>query len=218
MVEHIENQFIRKEYTPKHTAETFEVEKEYFLTPEQTSTIQQQLLRLGGVHIADEYIEDMFYCPTDITSYDQLEQRSKNSQIIRIRKSTRQKDDGSTMIETIFTSKQKPDPSMEWNEHNFTKKGDHTKEGDDIIKAAGFKPYYQVAKTRSEWQFESCQLSFDHIPEYGTHLEIEVQTDRDAIPAAKSKIQNTAYRLHVPVHQKPKRSIMNTLASSRFTL
>lgn len=217
MVEHIEHRFTTADFAPQHKALTFEVEEQAKLDPDQHLAIQEHIVRLGGTHAADEFIQDEFFCPADITSYDELEKRALNEQIIRIRKSIRQDYRGDTVTTTTLTTKamQKGEGAA-WDEHVFSKTGDHFSEASHLLTTgAGLKPYYKISKSRSEWQLGNTTISFDAIPDYGIFMEAELQKKKADIPAARSELKRLMETLGVRADQKPKQSIMKELVRTR---
>jgi len=217
MVEHIEHSFVHADYAPQHTKASFEVEEQAKLDPNQHLEIQERIVRMGGTHTANEFIQDKFFCPKDITSYDELEKRSLNQQIIRVRKSIRQDDRGDTTTTTTLTTKtMHRAESRAWDEHTFSKNGDFFSEASDMLTTrAGLKPYYEITKNRSEWQIGETTISFDTIPDYGIFMEAEQQAEKTNIPTARKKLRALMTTLGVRADQTPKHSIMRDLARSR---
>lgn len=217
MVEHIEHSFVSADYTPQHKETLFEVEEQAKLDPDQHLEIQEQIVRLGGAHTADEFIQDEFFCPADITSYDELEKRALNEQIVRIRKSIRQDYRGDTVTTTTLTTKaMQKGKDAAWDEHVFSKTGDHLTEASHLLTTdAGLKPYYKISKSRSEWQLGDTTISFDAIPDYGIFMEAEQQKEKADIPAARSALKRIMETLGVRADQKPKQSIMKELVRTR---
>lgn len=216
MVEHIEHSFVGADYTPQHNASTFEVEEQAKLDPNQHLEIQERIVRHGGTHTADEFIQDKFFCPKDISSYDELEKRSQNEQIVRVRKSIRQDDRGDTVTTTTLTTKTMQQGMKAWDEHIYAKSGDFFNEASHMLTVdAGLKPYYEITKNRSEWRLGETTISFDAIPDYGIFMEAEQQPDKSDVPHVRSELQKLMTQLGVRPDQKPKQSIMKELVRSR---
>jgi predicted adenylyl cyclase CyaB len=220
MIEHIESRFTQNEFTKKlNSSKSYEVEEQVKLDPGQDILIQQKIVRNGGTPIATEIIHDVFFCPSDIDSYDELEKIALSKQIIRIRKTTRQTNDGQTETSTIFTTKVKSyEPSSAWEEHDFVRSGDHIDKGIKTLSSEGLKPYYQIEKSRSEWQLNDFTFSFDYIPDYGVMLEIEKHVDKKEIANTKDQIQTIMNSMGIRNDQKPTRSIMKDLVKTRLLI
>lgn len=214
MVEVIEHRFLGKDYVPIHRQEHVEVEEQAKLDPGQELAIQQQLLRMGGRHTANEIIEDTFYSPKDVSSYEELETRALHKQIIRIRKSSLQDETGTTTVTTSLTTKTKRSELAGWDEHVFEKNGDLVKEADQLLRDGDLAPYYSVKKTRSSWALSDTAISFDSIPGYGVLMEAERQVPSQDMGRARTGIRTLMAHLGVRENQKPAMSVMRELASA----
>ena len=218
MIEQLEHEFTHRDFAAKTNEKSFEVEEQAKLDPGQELEIQQQILRGGGKHTGDEYIDDVFFGPSSVTSSsDALEKRALGEQIIRIRKIIRQSTSGKTETVTEFTTKvMQGDKEKAWNEHTFIRMGDYRDEAEGILMSlSGLEPYYRVTKTRSEWELGDVKLTFDAVPEYGTMMEAEIAADKNGIDSAKQKIRETLKGLGVRPDQKPKKSIMSELQTPK---
>src|ERR1700722_15534382 len=190
-----------------------EVEERAILDQGQEISIQQIILAEGGTYLNKEIIDDIYFCPSDVISNEDMEALGLDKEIIRLRLVKTTESDGQENTETILTQKHMSNGDYgDWVETNNPREGDHLKEETKNLQTKyGLKPFFVLSKTRTNWQLEDTTLSFDVVPDFGTVLEAEKITTAEQTPQVKIDLQETVKRLGVRPEQKPKTSITSQL-------
>lgn len=194
-----------------------EVEERAILDPGQGALIQDRIRSQGGSYLNRELIEDIYFCPNDVTSHEDQEARGLDREIIRLRRVRTIETDGQEHIETIFTTKLMSGGDYgDWTETNYPREGDFLDAGTEGLRNRySLKPFFVLSKPRENWQLEDTTISFDVVPDFGNVLEAEKITTAEKVPATKAELQQTLRRLGVRPDQKPQTSITNQLIRTR---
>lgn len=194
-----------------------EVEERAILDLGQDVTIQRCVVERRGKSLNQELIDDVYFCPDDIDSYQELERRGLDRQIIRLRRVKTTIPTGTQGVETIFTTKMRVGENWgNWVEANYPREGDYSDIATKNLRERyRLKPFFTLSKTRTSWQLGDVTLLFDNIPGFGVVLEGEIHTSRDNVSTAERQLQQTFRVLGVRPNQKPETSVTNQLMRTR---
>lgn len=199
----------------KEQPQLLETEMRAVLTNEQRTQLTERLINLGAQEKGYQTIRDVYYCPKDVTFFDQIEMDAVGSYSLRLRKVKDQ--NGSTKVE--------------WNIKQLTRQGDHTAWAehevevpsfdtvDHMIKIMGFKPYVTIEKTRHIYSIaknnQTYNLLIEDIKDFGPVLEVEAFSTRENVEASKGFILNLMSSIGITEEQIAPKSVTNMIMKQR---
>lgn len=190
---------------------THEVEMRCDLTSPQYD-ILRTVLHEQATFLREEDITDVYYCPNDTQSFDEIEMDKVGSYSLRLRR-----------------SKVKSQEKVELNMKVITEEGDHNNweehevevssfaEAQIMLGRIGLKPYFTLEKHRTSFASGDMTVALEDIKDYGSVMEVEILTERTKTAKAKDSIRGFMKEHGIQGNQIVAKSITNRLMRQRAT-
>lgn len=175
-----------------------EIEIRSFL--EDFDELRQRLLAMKAKKLEETDIEDIWYCPKEATSFDDVQMDKKGSIGIRLRHERGKRPE--INVKTIVTE----------NDHNVFDEVetnfDHIDHMKKMLRLFGFKPFCRINKHRETYGIDKMKINLENIEDFPPCIEIEIIDDKDYDENLK-KIEDVMAKLEIPEDKRIEKSITN---------
>lgn len=183
-----------------------EVEIRALLNDKQKNEFEIKLTNEGAKFKNKTHIIDIYFCPTEVRSFKEIEMQKIGSFSLRIRRETT---NGKTKISINTKTITRDGDHNSWEEHEVEVSS--FDETIAIFKKIGFKVFFTLEKYRSIYQLNDMTICLEDIIGLGPSIEVEIMIDKPNSLDAKQRIKDFLKNLGVADKQFTKKSITNML-------
>jgi len=183
-----------------------EIELRALLTPAQKNKLQKMLAGEEYVFVKEVKVLDAYFCPHSVKQFSEIEMDSVGSFSLRLRQSIQGSEKKNELNIKVIT---KFGDHQAWDEHEV--RVDDYKQMAMILKAIGFKVFFEFTKVRRVFRRERCTIFLEDIKKFGSCVEIEIMAPANKAESAKSEIKDLLRQLGVADNQIVKKSVTNLL-------
>ena len=187
-----------------------EVEFRVLLDPEERKGIINKFADKQLELISKQTIKDAYYCVKNAKDFSEVEMNEVGSFGLRLREKT--VDDKNTIELNIKVITSHGDHNA-WEEHET--KVDSFEETDKILKALGYKVFFEFKKDRSIYKSGDIEIALEDIDDFGSALELEIMTIKDNANVAKKTLEDFLNSMGVKSNKILPKSITNILMRRR---
>ena len=148
----------------------------------------KKLLKKGKKEYSESFhgpliIQDAYFCPQSVKKFKEVEMEEVGSYSLRLRREIKSEKENVTLNTKII--KQKGDHNA-WLEHEVIISS--YKECEKILKAMGFKIFFEFKKTRYSFKENEIHVCLEDIDNFQPIIEIEILTSKSKTELAKKKL------------------------------
>ena len=162
--------------------------------------VRERLLAMKAEKLEETDIKDIWYCPNDAESFEDVQMDKKGSIGIRLRHEKGKRPE--INIKTIVTE----------NDHNVFDEVetnfDSIEHMKKMLRLLGFKPFCRIVKHRETYGIDTMKINLENIEGFPPCIEVEIIDDKD-YDENLEKIENLMAELEIPQDKRIEKSITN---------
>ncbi len=165
----------------------------------------------GAIFTVSTFIHDIYFCDSSATKVEDVEMDAVGSYSLRLR-TTRKNEEKDIVTLNTKTITTQGDHNA-WEEHeveveNFT-------EVAKMMKIIGFKPFFELEKTRYSYRLGEMDVCVEDIVDFGGAVEVEIMCAKGDENQAKEKIKEFLRQCSLDEKSIVPKSITNIIMKER---
>ena len=153
---------------------------------------------------------DAYYCAQSVTTFKEIEMDRVGSYSLRLRTERANGSESSSLNTKVIQSE---GDHNAWLEHEVSVSS--FDEGEKILKAIGFKKFFELRKERYSFNDGDVHVCLEDIADFQPAIEVEIMTTQDATDQAKKDLIAYLSRNGIGQDKIVKKSVTNLLMRER---
>lgn len=153
---------------------------------------------------------DAYFCASSVTTFKEIEMDRVGSYSLRLRTERANGSETSSLNTKVIQSE---GDHNAWLEHEVDISS--FDEGEKILKAIGFKKFFELRKERYSFMDGDVHVCLEDIADFQPAIEVEIMTTKDATDAAKKQLLSYLAQNGIGEDKIAKKSITNILMRDR---
>jgi predicted adenylyl cyclase CyaB len=173
--------------------------------------LRKRLLAKEAKYHGESYLHDIYFCPQTVNSLKEVEMDQVGSYSLRLRKEKNENDDIRFYLNTKTITNHGDHNA--WEEHEVVLSD--FEEMTEILKNIGFKPFFELEKSRFHYQYSDFNIFLDDIKNFGTCIELEKIVSPGEETKAKADILDFLKSIGIDEKQLVPKSVTNMVMKAR---
>jgi predicted adenylyl cyclase CyaB len=187
-----------------------EVEARAVVSRTGKAHLVERISALGAELILEEKIEDFHFCPSHITSFEEIEMKKVGSYGLRVRRVTSQNSSKANInIKTLTLE----DDHSSWQEVETEISSIEAMW--QILETIGFKVFFSITKERTTFSLDDFTIVIDDIDDFGLAVEAELLISEDKVAESKLRTKELLRKLGITDEAFIAKSVPNILMKTK---